>query len=376
MRYPRRSLRRRLVASHVAVVAVGVATLIVAGNWLAPSFIDRHIAEMEAVGGSMVDPRSMADFEQGVLTGFAQALLVAAAVSTATALAVAFAVSGRLLRPIEAIGRATRRLAQGSYNERIPVPTEEELASLVEDVNSLAAALGRTEERRMQLIGEVAHELRTPLATITGYMEGLIDDVFEPTVEVFSAIGREATRLERLASDLDLLSRSDAGQLGLELEPIDLAEVAREVAERLRPQFDDNGVVLDVRPLPDLPTEGDRDRLTQVFTNIVGNALTYTDKGGSVSISGTTSDEIVSVSVTDTGRGLSADQIDTVFERFYRADRSATGGTGVGLTIARNIVRLHAGDVEASSPGRGAGATFTVTLARFHPRRPGAAGSA
>lgn len=324
----------------------------------------------------MVDPRAMVDFEQGVLTGFAQALLVAAAVSTATALAVAFAVSGRLLRPIEAIGRATRRLAQGSYNERIPVPTEEELASLVEDVNSLAAALGRTEERRMQLIGEVAHELRTPLATITGYMEGLVDDVFDPSVEVFSAIGREAARLERLASDLDLLSRSDAAQLGLELEPIDLAEVAREVAERLRPQFEDNGVDLDVRPLPDLPTEGDRDRLTQVFTNIVGNALTYTDEGGTVSISGTTSDDLVSVSVTDTGRGLSPDQIGRVFERFYRADRSATGGTGVGLTIARNIVRQHAGDVEASSPGRGAGATFTVTLPRFQSRRRGAADSA
>lgn len=362
MTNPFLSLRIRLMLSHMAVVVVGVITTLIVGNWLAPTFIDRHVRVMEGMAGTMMGQSVVADFEQGVLSGFGQTLLVATAASTVAALAVAAFASGRLLRPLEPIRRATRRLADGSYAERVPIPREPELAGFATDVNALAAALQETEERRLRLIAEVTHELRTPLATIKGYMEGLVDGVFPATDEVFATVGREAERLERLAADLNELSRSEEGRLDLRLEVLDPGAVATDVAERLRPQFDDQGVTLNVRMEPGLRVRADRDRLAQVFTNVIGNALTYTPAAGHVEIEGESHGGDVRVSVTDTGRGLNADQIDAVFERFYRSDRSAPGGTGIGLTIARSIARQHGGDIRASSPGPGEGSTFTVVL--------------
>ncbi len=362
MTIPSLSLRMRLMVSHMAVVVVGVVTTLIVGNLLAPTFIDRHVRAMGRIAGTMMEQSVLADFERGALSGFGQALLVAAAASTIAALVVAAFASGRLLRPLEPIRRATRRLAGGSYAERVPIPREPELAGFARDVNALAAALQETEERRLRLIAEVTHELRTPLATIKGYMEGLVDGVFPATDEVFATVGREAERLERLATDLTELSLSEEGRRDLRLEVLDPVAVATEVAERLRPQFDDQEVTLSVRVEPGLRVRADRDRLAQVFTNIIGNALTYTPTGGHVEIEGESHGGYARVSVTDTGRGLNADQIDAVFERFYRSDRSAPGGTGIGLTIARSIARQHGGDIEASSPGPGDGSTFTVVI--------------
>lgn len=148
----------------------------------------------------------------------------------------------------------------------------------------------------------------------------------------------------------------------LRLEETDLGEVAAEVADRLRPQYDDQQVELVVEPGPPLPVLADRDRIAQVFTNLIGNALTYTPSGGEVVVRPEKVADQARVAVIDTGRGLTADQLEMVFERFYRADRSVAGGTGIGLTIARSLARLHGGDLSASSPGTGRGATFTLTL--------------
>ncbi len=367
MTNPFNSLRTRLLLSHLAVVAAGVVTVLIAANWLAPTFVDSHVREMENMAGSMMGHQMISDFRDGVLSGLGQAVLLAAVVSGVVAVAVAVVSSRRLLRPLDAVRAATRRLAAGSYSERVPEPRESELAALATDVNALASALQQTERRRLRLISEVSHELRTPLATIKGYAEGLVDGVFPADEEVLTAVGREAARLERLAADLNELSRSEEGQIDLRLEPGDLATLAGEVAERLRPQFQDQGVDLVVEAVPPLPAEFDRDRMTQVFTNIIGNALTYTSPGGRVTIRGELTDREVRVAVIDTGRGVAPEQLSTVFERFYRVDRSAPGGTGIGLTIARDIARRHGGDLTASSPGLGAGATFTVAIPRSRP---------
>lgn len=356
------SLRTRLILSHLAVVAVGAATLLVTANRLAPSFVHRHVQSMGMMAGSMADPGMIADLERGALSGVDQALLVASAAAVVTAVVAAVLASGRMLRPITAIRSATRRLAAGSYSERVPPPGLRELAGLAEDVNTLASTLGQTEERRTRLVAEVAHELRTPLATIKGYVEGMVDGVFPADQDVLAAMGREVGRIERLATDLGELSRSDEGRLELRLEPSDLTELVREAGERLRPQFDDQEVALDIVSGPRLAVEVDRDRVTQLFTNIIGNALTYTPPGGRVTIRSGTDQGRARVTVSDTGRGLDPTQLAAVFERFYRADRAAPGGTGIGLTIARGIARRHGGDVEASSPGPGRGAVFTVVL--------------
>jgi histidine kinase len=348
------------VISHLAVIIVGAVVLLIMGNAVGPRFLQQHLDDMARTFGTM--PEGMrGQLEEGFASAFASALLVAVSVSVAIAfLAAAFA-AGRVLRPLEAVRTAARRLASGSYGERVPKPRESELAALADDVNALAEALDSVEERRIRLISEVAHELRTPLSTIQGYMEGLIDGVFEPSDIIFHATAKEAARLKRLAADLSTLSRALEGTIPLEMQTVDLVELAREVSFRLRPQFEDQSVFLEVADFPGLVVDGDHDRLAQVFTNLIGNALSATPSGGSVRVISRRVRDQAEIEICDTGRGIAADQLDLIFERFYRADPSRSGGTGIGLTIARSIMRLHGGDVLASSPGVGEGATLTVT---------------
>lgn len=161
-------------------------------------------------------------------------------------------------------------------------------------------------------------------------------------------------------------------------EPTDLVELVGGVANRLRPQFEDQEVELTVASGPPLAVTVDRDRIAQVLTNVIGNSLAYTPAGGRVTVGTERVRDVGRVVVSDTGRGMTAEQIDLVFDRFYRADRSTTRGTGIGLTIARSLARLHGGDVTASSPGLDRGSTFAVTVpldaAAPHRIRPPGAG--
>jgi signal transduction histidine kinase len=363
-----RSLRFRLVLSHLFVVVVAVIATALLSRSLAGSFFERHLADMgrdPAFGGMST---VMADqLRTGFADSFGRALTIAGLVSAAAAALASGYAAIRVLRPLEGVRRAARRLASGFYGERVPVPAEFELAALARDVNALASALEKVEERRVRLISEVAHELRTPLTTIQGYMEGLLDGVFEPDEEIFAATAREAARLKRLAADLSTLSRAEEDAVDLVTTPVDLGAVAAEAAERLRPQFEGSDVALVVRRGADLPVDGDPDRLAQVFTNIVGNALTYTPSGGRVEVTTLRRGHTAVVTIADTGRGIDPEHLEVIFERFFRTDRDAPGGTGIGLTIARRITRLHEGDVTAG-PGRGA--TFTVEIPLAH--RPAA----
>ncbi|HEX9642856.1 MAG TPA: ATP-binding protein [Acidimicrobiia bacterium] len=355
------TLRARLLVSHLAVVAVGVLVLVVAGRSLGPVFVDDHLTSMGHMMQGMAAGEA-AQLEEGITSAFNQALLWAAIIGAVAAMAAASFAAVRLLRPLEDVRRVARRLAGGSYHERVPLPQEEELAAVASDVNALAQALEETEQRRLRLVSEVAHELRTPVATLKGYMEGLLDGVFEPDPETLGAAVREARRMERLADDLSELSRTEEAGVELRLAPVDLARLAGEVAERLRPQFDDQEVNLTVDAGPELEVVVDRDRMSQVLTNLIGNALSYTPPGGRVEIRPRLEAGVARIEVSDTGRGLTADQAAMVFERFYRADRSVTGGTGIGLTIARSLARLHGGDVAAFSPGPSRGSTFVLTV--------------
>ena len=198
------------------------------------------------------------------------ALWVALAASLGAAAIVSTLVARRIVRPVRQVRDATRRLANGHYDERVAEPGELELAELARDVNRLAVELETTERRRARLVSEVAHEMRTPLTTIDGYVEGMLDGVFEPSEEVLVAVGEETSRLQRLASDLAELSRSEEGATQLHLRVVDLGELAASSAERLRPQFDEKGVSLSVGSGPPLPVEVDPDRIAQVLTNLFG----------------------------------------------------------------------------------------------------------
>ena len=358
----RDSLRTRLMLSHVLVVFVGVITVLVATAALAPRFIGDHIEFMESIVGPEFGDQASADFESGILQGLGRAVFAAAIVSTIAALIVGIVASNRLIRPLDRIGSATRRLASGAYSERVEPPHEAELAALADDVNTLASALEETEIRRLRLIAEVAHGLRTPLATIRGYMEGLSDGVFEPSNDIFQTVSRETSRLERLSADLAELSAVEEGNFSIRFEVYDLSQDIATVTEHLRPRFNVKGAALVIASLPPLPVRADRDRITQILTNVIANALSHTPEGGTVTVTGTTDKTTVELSVTDTGRGLTGEQMSAVFDRFYRADRPVPGGAGIGLTIARSLARAHRGDLEVSSPGLDSGATFTLTL--------------
>lgn len=355
------TLRSRLVMSHVAVVLASAMTVLVVGRFTAPAFYRDHIGMMtRMMGGEGLAP----DLQDAAVSALNQALVVSVSVGLVVALVAAWVGTRRLVEPIKQVRIATRRLAEGHYKERVPLPSEEELAGLVGDVNRLAETLENTEARRLRLLTDFAHEFRTPLTTIEGYMEALLDGVLDPSQEIFGSVALEASRLKRLAGDLSLLSRTEEGAVSLVLAPVDLGQLATAVAERLASQFVDKGVSIRVDAGPAAPAIGDSDRLVQVLTNLIGNALSYTDPGGRVVVSWTTDGDNVTVTVTDDGRGIAADALARVFERFYRVDRSVPGGTGVGLTIARGIARLHGGDILVESAGVGQGSTFRLLLPR------------
>ena len=349
----------RLLTSYLVVVAAGAITLIVVAWWTAPVFFTRHMAGMGSGMGMMAGLE--AELDAAFASSLRQAMSLGVLVSLAVAVLVGGVVTRRILRPLERVRVATRRLAQGNYEERVALPAEEELRALVVDVNTLAATLEETEQRRLRLIGDLSHELRTPLSAIEGYMEGLVDGVIPAEAETFASVAEEAARLKRLASDLSTLSRIQESSDPPRRVEVDLGALAGAVAARLRPQFDDQQVVLTM-DVAALPVIGDPDRLTQVLVNLLGNALSHTPAGGRVRVSGRRVEDVVDVEVRDTGKGIDPADMPRIFDRFYRADASIPGGTGIGLTIARAIARAHGGDVTADSEGPGTGATFTLHL--------------
>jgi histidine kinase len=352
-------LRVRLLASYLAVVLSGALTLTVVASLTAPAFFAGHMADTLPGLGMMAGMAE--DLDTAFAVSMARALAVGVLVSVVVALVVSALVAGRIIRPLDRVRIATRRLAEGSYSERVALPAEAELAALAEDVNALASSLEETEQKRVQLMSDLAHELRTPLSAIEGYMEGLIDGVVPAEVETFASVAEEAARLKRLASDLSALSRIQENRGVTRRVEFDLGDLASSVATRLRPQFDDQNVQLLV-DTPHLGVSGDPDRLTQVIVNLLGNALSYTPSGGRVEVTGRRRDSQIELEVRDTGRGLSDADLQRVFERFYRADPTTPGGSGIGLTIARGIARAHGGDVVAHSDGPGTGATFSLVL--------------
>ncbi|HEY0934164.1 MAG TPA: HAMP domain-containing sensor histidine kinase [Trebonia sp.] len=360
----------RLFVSYVLVIAVGAVFAFVTVRLLAPRFFSREIGvvfnNFVPVTASSLRARRLLRvnarhaFESALTT----ALLFGTLASVVAAVIAAAIVTRRLVRPLNAVRSATRLIAAGRYEASVPVPRDPELAGIASDVNTLATRLADTETRRSRLLGEVAHEMRTPLTALEGYVEGLIDGVFAPEPEILSAASDELRRLRRLADDLSALSRAEEQRLDLTPADTDLAQLARKAADRLAPQFSDSGVTLTVEAGPPLPVRADPDRITQVLTNILGNALTATPAGGSVTVQTRAHGREAQVAVTDTGVGLAAADLERVFERFYRAPDQLrrAPGSGIGLTIARNIARAHGGEVTAASPGPGSGATFFLTL--------------
>ncbi len=363
----------KLMISYILVILVGMVTLAVAAESVAPTAFNRHMMGMRDMmmgPGMMGGGRGLQQLEVDLFENFrdalTEALIVAGLAAVAAAVAVSLFVSRRVVTPIRQLMRASRYIADGHYRERVPVTSDDELGDLARSFNQMAAALEQTEAMRRDLIANVTHELRTPLSSIKGYMEGLIDGVLPATPDTYQQVYREADRLQRLVNDLQELSRVEAGAFDLHRRPVQIADLIRQTAARLKPQFEEKGVDLRL----DLPATvpailADEDRLSQVLVNLMGNALQYTPSGGTVTIRLAVHGAELHLTVEDTGIGIPPEHLPHLFTRFYRVDKSrsrAGGGSGIGLTIARHLVEAHGGRIWAESDGPGRGSRFTVAL--------------
>jgi len=360
-------LRWKLFVSHAIIIVIAVVVLLGAAQILVRSSLmeSATLASLSA-GDDLLIASSEVAVQRRFQSILEQALLLASFGALAAAVVVSLFVSRRIVEPLQDLTAVSRRLAQGYYRERTFIHSDDELAELSQSINHLAEALDRTEQRRLALIADVAHELRTPLTTIEGYMEGLLDGVIAPDEQTFTLIRHEAARLRRLTEELGLLSRAEAGELRVQPRLFDLCTMLQELIARFQPQFAACEVELRLHlPVQSLTVYADPDRIMQVMVNLLSNALRYTPAGGLVEVSLTPLGEYVRISVRDTGIGIEAEHLPLIFERFYRVDKSRTrnsGGTGIGLTIARHLVYASGGEIWAESDGAGKGSTFHVTL--------------
>ena len=376
LRAIRKHLALKLLLSYLVVIAVGAAVMASATQFAVPSAFDRHMAMMAGMMGNMMGGRryGQTDLFLGFRAGVSEALLFATAAAAIAATLASILVSRRVVAPVKQMMLASRRISEGHYNERVNVAGNvatgeiDELAQLALSFNQMANRLEQTEAMRRQLIGDVAHELRTPLTSIKGYMEGLIDSVLPAEPDTFQRVYREADRLQQLVHDLQELSWAEAGAFEMRLVPANVAKLVATAVGHLERQFEEKGVALATDIPANLPqVRADRDRIAQVLLNLVGNALQYTPEAGQVRVTARLLGAEVAVSVSDTGIGIAPEHLQHIFDRFYRVDRSrsrASGGSGIGLTIAKHLVEAHGGRIWAESPGPGKGSTFTFTLPR------------
>jgi len=373
----RRHLAWKLFFSYLIVVVVGVIVLATAAELTIPSSFQRHMAAMGSMMGQMLGDATMGmDLDADLFSNFRaavnEALFLAALVSVLAAIIVSVLFSRRIVAPVQEMMSISQRIAEGHYDERVNIPGRlrpsemDELANLAVSFNQMASKLDRTESMRRQLIGDVAHELRTPLSTIKASMEGLIDGVLPAEVETYQQVHREADRMQRLVHDLQELSRVEAGVFEMEFRGVQIADLVEAARVRLELQFIEKGVDLEVAIPSNLPSiSADENRMGQVLLNLIGNALQYTPPKAKVHISAAQVEHKMVVSIRDTGVGIPLEHLPHIFTRFYRVDKSrsrAGGGSGIGLTIAKHIVEAHEGHIWAESPGTGKGSTFSFTL--------------
>jgi signal transduction histidine kinase len=291
-------------------------------------------------------------------------LLWAAAACALASLAFGIFMARRLTRPIDRVVGAARLIAQGDYAGRIKQQSgTTEIVELTDSINSLAETLGEQDALRKRLTADVAHELRTPLSTLQSHIEAMIDGVWLPDAERLASCHEETVRMSRLVGDLEELARYESEGLALQKTRFDLAALLKRIALSFEGQFKKSGVRLSCDPQTVI-VEADEDKLSQVFVNLLSNALKYTPSGGSVGITTTETARDVCVSIHDTGIGISAEDVPHIFERFYRTDESRsrlTGGSGIGLTIVKTILDAHGGSISVTSQP-GLGSEFTVSL--------------
>jgi signal transduction histidine kinase len=291
-------------------------------------------------------------------------------VAIGIAVLITFFLSRRILSPVKALINVSRQYGKGDFSQRVDNKDKGELGELANSFNSMADDLERIQRLRQNMVADIAHELRTPLSNLKGYLEAINDGVIKPNKATIRSLNEEATALSLLVADLQELSLADAGELKITKQPEDISKLISDTVTNSRPKATAKGLKLAVDLPNQLPLLNiDAHWIKQVLGNLLDNAIEHTNKGGRITVTANEQDKMVSISVSDNGEGIPAEDLPLIFERFYRVDKSrarTTGGSGLGLTIAKRLVEAHGGTITATSEV-GKGSCFTFTLPKEQP---------
>ena len=317
--------------------------------------------------GSLVFENIESPSPQRIALRFLQPLVQLSIIPALFTLIIGMLLVRRLVNPLASVIAAAKSVAAGDLTTRVKSSGPDDLRALSDSFNQMAEALENSDRKRRDMLADVAHELRTPLSVIRGRLEGIVDGIYPADQSQIALVLEETYLVGRLVEDLRILTLAESRQLHLEQRPVDLALLARRAASLFEAEANERGFQLSLEIPPDLPqVNGDAQRIEQVISNLVGNALRYTPVGGKITIKADVTDEVVRVRVSDTGEGVPEEDLPFIFDRFWRGDRSRSrtaGGAGLGLAIAKQLVEAMGGIISACNlPESGLEVTFTLPV--------------
>lgn len=365
------SITYRIAGLMFLTVAFTVFVLVYLANWQMTVHFKDYLGMQQMTISQMtgMPHGGMGSAEESFLTSVHQSLLWVGLGILSLGLAASYALGRSITVPLQRLSRAAEQIEQGHLEQKVPVETKDEIGHLAEIFNSMADTLATNQQLRKQLLANVAHELRTPLAIIQGHLEGMLDEVIDTNKEQLTSLHEEAVRLNRLITDLRDLSLAEAGVLTLEKGPTDLDQLIKRACHLLQPLAEEKRIELQYSISGMVPLViADADRISQVLYNLVTNAIRYSGEETRIGIRVHTAESQgrrwIEVSIQDQGAGIAAADLPYVFDHFYRAEKSRnrqSGGSGLGLAVVKQVVELHGGQVAVDSePGKGS--CFTVRL--------------
>jgi two-component system, OmpR family, sensor histidine kinase BaeS len=360
----------RLILGFLLSSILGMALVaIVAYNATSGSFHD-FVITMQGMngqggmGGMMGNNWWAAQPTLNFLSDFGKTLFIAGMLGVLLAIVIGGLFTRNIVAPVGEVAVAAKKVAGGDLSQKVRLRGSSELVELGNSFNSMTHTLRRDQELRQNLVADVAHELRTPLSVLRANIEAMQDGVLETSPANLESLHQETVNLGRLVEDLRTITLAESGQLKIHRESTDISALASRVVDTMKTQFDLKGIQLALETGANVRAEADPDRIEQVLRNLLANALHYSSDGGKVAVKVERSGNGAMVSVSDTGIGISAEDLPHIFDRFYRVDRSrarATGGSGLGLAIVKQLVEAHGGKVRIESE-LGKGSEFSFSL--------------
>lgn len=371
MTRPRYGIGLRLLVVNSLVVLAGIATTSVVAAIVGPPMFRRLMDQQVSPGAGNDHP-----YERAFRDATAMSIGFAVAVSALAALTLSWYLSHRVHRSATALSQAASAVADGNYDIRVPPPRlGKEFDAVAAAFNKMAQRLGAVDEARRQMLADLAHEIRTPVAVLEAYMEAVEDGVQQLDQQTVATLRDQTRRLTRFSIDVNALSVAESRTTSIDARSVSPADLVTTAVAAFAPRYQTKGVILTSHANDGLPDVwADPERMGQVLSNLLDNALRHTGPGGQVTVTATATGTGATIAVADTGDGVPAEHLDRLFDRFYRADAARDrqhGGAGIGLSIAKALVEAHEGRIEAHSAGHAAGTTFTVSLPRpsDHPEK-------